>query len=133
MLNVTLDKLARSCAQQMFASHASLCDAQRHHVLELIAEAVRAAQLIKSCARPYAAAQRLIEQPAIEQQVHARIGRRDLHCAEHVVPASSHLAQSLIEIYRSIAIHQRPGLICVFRLPQEKHHIHASRRDAIRM
>ena len=87
VLNVAFDKLARGGAQQMFARDTSFRDAERHHVLKLVAETVRAAQLIERRARPYAASERLVEQPAIEHQIHARIGRRHLDRAEHVVPA----------------------------------------------
>ena len=48
---------------------------QRHHVLQLIAEAERAARLVIAGARPDAARQRLIEQPAVHQHVE-RIVRR---------------------------------------------------------
>ena len=70
----------------MRPSDISVRDHQRHHVLELIAKAVRAARLIKRRSRPDAAGQRLVEQPAVEHDVHAAIRRLDLHRAENVVP-----------------------------------------------
>ena len=87
VLNVAFDKLPRGRAQQMLARDFAVGDAQRHHVLELVAETVRAAQLIKRRARPDAARQRLIEQPAIHQHIHGRIGRGDLHGARACRPS----------------------------------------------
>ena len=52
MLHVTLDKLARSRPQEMFARKFALRNRQRHHVLELIAKTVRAADLIESRRAP---------------------------------------------------------------------------------
>ena len=86
MLDVALDELPRGRAQQMFARHLRLRHAERHHVLELIAKAVRAAGLVERRARPDAAGERLVEQPAVEQNVHRAIGRLHLNRAEDVVP-----------------------------------------------
>ena len=63
-----------------------LRDHQRHHVLELVAKPVGAAGLIERRARPDAAGQRLVEQPAVEHDVHGAVGRPHLDRAEHVVP-----------------------------------------------
>ena len=59
---------------------------QRQHVLQLIAEAERAARLVRAAARPDAAAQRLVEQPAIDDQVERIVWRLHLHGAERLVP-----------------------------------------------
>ncbi len=48
---------------------------QRHRVLQLVAETERAAGLVVAAARPEAARERLIEQPAVGQHVERRIGR----------------------------------------------------------
>ena len=99
VLDVALEELARGGAQQ-YARGRSLvsrpCSAM--HVLQLIAETVRAAQLIERRARPYAARKRLIEQPTIEQHVHAGIGCCNLHGAEDFVPLARDVAQNLVEI-----------------------------------
>ena len=60
---------------------------QGHHVLELVAEAVGAARLVERRPAPDAAAQHLVEQPAVEQQVERRVGRLHLDGAEDRVPA----------------------------------------------
>ena len=55
---------------------------QRHHVLQLVAEAKRAAGLIESRTAPDAARQALVQQPAIQQQIHGGIRCVDLHRTE---------------------------------------------------
>ena len=55
MLHVAFDELARRRAEQMLARQRGLRDRQRHHVLQLIAKAVRAARLVECRARPDAA------------------------------------------------------------------------------
>ena len=49
--------------------------AQRHDVLQLIAIAVGAARLVKGRATPNAAAQGLVQEPAVQQHIHGPIGR----------------------------------------------------------
>ena len=68
-------------------------DHERHHVLELVAESVGAARLVEGGARPDAAGERLVEQPAVEQQVHGAVRRRHLDGAEHVVPLGRDVRQ----------------------------------------
>ena len=82
-------ELARGGAQQMLARDVALRDAESQHILQLVAEAVRAAHLVEAGAAPDAAAQRLVEQPAIQEQVHGGLGRGDLHGAEDVVPGDA--------------------------------------------
>ena len=59
---------------------------ERHAILQLIAKAVGAAGLIEGRARPNAAGERLVEQPAIEHEVHRAVGRLDLDCAQNLAP-----------------------------------------------
>ena len=89
VLDVALDELPRGGPQYLRARDVSLRDRERHHVLELIAKAIRAARLIKRRARPDATGERLIEQPAIEHNVHGPIGCRHLHRAKNVIPVLS--------------------------------------------
>ena len=86
VLHVAFPELARRAEQQMLAQKARLGVDQRHRVLQLIAEAEGAARLVVSAARPEAARQRLVEQPAVGQHVEGRVGRFHLHGAERVVP-----------------------------------------------
>ena len=74
MLHIALAELTRRAQQQMLAHQLRLGMDERHRVLQLIAETEGAARLIESAARPHAARQRLIEQPAIGQDIE-RSGR----------------------------------------------------------
>ena len=62
---------------------------QRHRVLQLVAEAERAAGLVEAAARPHAAGERLVEQPAVGQHVERRVGRFDLHRAQRAAPVAA--------------------------------------------
>src|SRR5579872_7477079 len=75
VLDVALDELPRRRAQQVRARHRRLRRGERHAVLELIAKAIGAARLIEGRPRPETAGERLIEQPAIEHDVHLPDGR----------------------------------------------------------
>ena len=66
---------------------------ERHHVLQLIAEAEGAAGLVIAGTGPDPATQVLEEQPAIHQDVEGVVGRVHLHRAQHVVPAPGHPLQ----------------------------------------
>ncbi len=71
----------RGGAQQMLAQQAGLGMHQRHRVLQLVAEAERAAGLVEARPRPHAAGERLIDQPAVGQEIDGRVGRFDMHRA----------------------------------------------------
>ena len=86
MLDVALEELPGGGAQKMCARECGPATSERHDVLELVAEAVGATRLIEGGSRPHAASERLIEQPAIEHDVHRPIRRFHLNRAEHVVP-----------------------------------------------
>ena len=64
-----------------------------HRVLQLVAEAERAARLIESGARPHAAGERLVDEPAVGQEVDGRVGRFDIDHAERPAPVVPHAFQ----------------------------------------
>ncbi len=81
---------------------------QRQDVLQLIAEAERAARLIEARAAPDAAGQGLIEEPPVQQQVHRAVRRRDLHGPEDAVPESRDVAERVVHaLGRAAAPHDR--------------------------
>jgi hypothetical protein len=88
VLHIALDELPRGGALLVGAGQLRLRGGERQHVLQLIAKAEGAARLVEAGAGPDAARQRLIEQPAIDQQVEGRIRRRDLDRAEQRVPVT---------------------------------------------
>src|SRR5258708_35908046 len=102
MLHVALDELARSSVKKLFARCSSLCDCKRHDILELVAESIRATQLIESRPRPNTTRQRLVEQPAIHEHIHGRIGCRDLHGAKHVVPTVRNVGHESVQVRPTI-------------------------------
>ena len=59
---------------------------QRQHVLQLVAVAERAARLVEAGAPEDARRDGLVEQPAVEHQVHGRLRRLDPHAPEQPVP-----------------------------------------------
>ena len=87
----------------MFARQRRSRQRQRHPVLKLVAETISAARLIKRRSRPYAADQRLVEQPAIEHDVHRPVGCGHLDGAEHVVPMLHDIAKDRVQIGRAVA------------------------------
>jgi len=86
VLDVPLHELARRRTEQMFAIEIGPRQRERHDILELVAEAVRAAGLVESRSRPQPAAKRLIQQPAVQDQVERVIGCPDLDEVKHLVP-----------------------------------------------
>src|SRR5580658_2656643 len=103
MLHVTLNELAGSGPQQLLPSQLRPRDQQRHAVLELVAKAVGAAGLIKCRSRPHAADQRLIEHPAIQDDVEAAARCLDLNRAERSVPPALDLVQYRSKIRGAVA------------------------------
>ena len=63
---------------------------QRHRVLQLVAKAVRAAGLVVAGAAPDPARQRLIQQPAVGEEVDGRVRRAHLDGAERPLPVRLH-------------------------------------------
>ena len=75
VLHVALDELPAGGAQDVLARERRLGVDERHHVLQLIAEAVRAAALVERRPGPDAAGERLVQRPAIEHRVEAGLRR----------------------------------------------------------
>ena len=66
---------------------------QGQHILQLIAEAEGAPGLVGRAARPEAAGQGLVHQPAVGQHVECRIGSFHLDHAKRVLPVLAHRFQ----------------------------------------
>ncbi len=86
VLDVALDELAGGGAQDVLARHRGLRIHERHDVLQLVAESVRAARLIECRARPHAARERLVERPAIHHRVERGLRRADADDREPPLP-----------------------------------------------
>src|SRR2546430_11266111 len=59
---------------------------ERHDVLQLVAEPISAAGLVKSRAAPDAAAESLIKQPAVEQKIRGKLRRFHFDRAQEPIP-----------------------------------------------
>ena len=90
----------------MLARELALRGDQSDHILQLIAEAVRAAGLVERRPRPQPTRQRLIGQPAIEHDVHRPLGRAHLDRALSIVPEPGDGAQRRRVVGRSTATNE---------------------------
>src|SRR5579859_6981646 len=125
MLDVALDELAGSRAQQVLACHGGLHGGQRHAVLQLVAKTIGTARLIEARACPDAAGQRLIEQPAVQHGVHRTIGRLHLDRAQHSVPVPADLRQNLVQIDLAVLRYERARILRTASLAKEKYDLEA--------
>ena len=73
---------------------------QGHDILELIAESESAARLIERRTAPDPAAQHLVQEPAIEEQVDTRVGRAHLHGVQNSVPALADFFECRLHLCR---------------------------------
>jgi hypothetical protein len=112
VLDVALDELPAGAQQQLLAQQLRLAVHQRHRVLQLIAEAESAAGLVVAAARPQATGDRLVQQPAVGQQVQGTVRRLDLDRAERAAPVLLHRVERLRASGRSAKpLHQLIGLV----------------------
>ena len=119
----------RSCSR----ARSRRAHGERHHVLELIAEAVRAARLVERRARPDAARERLVEQPAVEQQVERPVGRLHLHAPTGCRPSASPTARSVASTSAvAVARDQRARLVGGRGLAEQEHDLRARSPGAAR-
>jgi hypothetical protein len=102
MLDIALDELPRRGPQQVLTRDLGAHRGERHAILELVAEAVRSARLIKRRAGPNTARERLIEKPAIQHDVHRTVGCFDLDLVEDVIPVTADLRPHDVEIGRAV-------------------------------
>ena len=86
MLHVAFDELMSGGPQQVLAPKVWPRERERHHVLQLIAEAERAARLVVTGAGPEAAAHVLIQQPPVHQHIKRIIRRPNADTIETAIP-----------------------------------------------
>ena len=105
---------------------------QRHHVLQLVAEAECAAGLIEGRTAPDAARQALVQQPAIQQQIHGGIRRVDLHRTQQIVPEVIDCQPGLFDLIRILeARGQRHRFGAVGALAEQEPHLFAAARRQV--
>ena len=77
---------------------------------------------------PRAAAQCLVQRPAVQQQIQRPIRGANLHGAQRLIPELRHLAERRIEVGGAIAVQQRARIAIVRCLADEQHHFLALTR-----
>ncbi len=77
MLHVAFDELAARGEQQVLPVQIGAAEAERHHVLQLIAKSERTAWLVVAGARPEPRRDGLVEQPAVDQEIERIVWRLD--------------------------------------------------------
>ena len=113
MLNVSLLKLTGRTEEKMPAHKKRFCVNKRHHVLQLVAETEGAPGLVVSAPGPKTARERLVQEPAVGQNVDGLLRRFHLHCAEGVVPVLPHRFKRAARRTRGKeALHQAAGVRC---------------------
>ena len=115
----------------MLARDARVRDAQSHSILELVAETISSAQLVERRARPDARGQRLVEQPAIHEDVHGGFRSSDLHGAQQAVPLARNFGKNRIQVCGAIAAQQFARLLPIFRLAEKEHDFRAGTRTQL--
>ena len=90
VLDIPFAELTARTQEQVLAHQSRLGVDQRHHVLQLIAEAEGAPRLVVSAARPDTARQGLVQEPAVGQHVEGFVWCFYLHRAESVLPILTH-------------------------------------------
>jgi hypothetical protein len=122
VLHVSLAELPGGAEQQVRPYQARFGMDQRHAVLQLVAIAKGAPRLVIAAARPQAAGQGLVDQPAVGQHVHGRVRGVYLHGAEGVLPAEADFCEGLVGSGDAPeACHQVVGLIGVAPHAQAEH------------
>ena len=124
MLDIAFHELPSGRAQNMVARDIGRGMHEGHHILQLVAEAVSAARLIKRGAAPEAAAERLINQPAIEQKICRKLGRFHFDRAQDPIPPAAGFLKCCFDV-RGIAepVHKRARFFFVIRLSEEKSYL----------
>ncbi len=125
VLDVAFDELMRCRAEEVLAGELALRDDQRDHVLELIAESVRATGLVERGSRPQAAGQRLIDEPAVQHDVQRAIRGLHLDGRLDVVPRPLDLAQEGAVIGATPTPHEVERRLAALGLAEHDHDLSA--------
>src|SRR5262245_53124423 len=86
MQYISLLELVTRREQDLLASQVRTGWQEGKHILQLIAKAIGATRLIRAGTTPDPAGQRLVGQPAVEQEVQGRIRRLHAHHSEQIIP-----------------------------------------------
>jgi hypothetical protein len=120
VLDVAFRELPGRRPQDLVAGDVRARHHQRQDVLQLVPEAVGAPGLVEGGPGPHATRERLVEKPAIEEQIHGGIRRLDVHGPQHRIPPFLDLLQQRIRVFRSVALHERSRCVPAPTLAQEE-------------
>ena len=93
VLHIALDELMRCRAEQVLTGELATRNDQRDHVLQLVAESVRSASLVEGRSRPQPAGEGLVDEPAVQHDVHGAVRGPHLDGRLDVVPQLLDLAK----------------------------------------
>ena len=124
MLHVALGKLPGGGPQQMAAGHLWAAKGQRHAVLQLVPETIGPAGLVKPGPCPNTGCKGLIQQPAIQHDIHAAIGGFDLNGGQQIGPMAGDLRQHRVQIGDAIPPYYILRLFQRGRLPEQQPQVH---------
>src|SRR5438477_4233786 len=121
VLDIAFHELSRGRAQNVVAREVGRGVHEGHHILQLVAEAVSAARLIKGRATPDAAAESLVKEPAVEQKIRGKLGCFYFDRAQEPVPPIAGFLECSFDV-GGIAKTSHESACCFFvvRLPEEK-------------
>ncbi len=123
VLHVAFDELPSGSFEQMRPREFRPREQQCHDVLQLVAEAVRAARLVVTRARPEPAAHVLIDEPAVHQDIKRIVWRADLDGVERLVPRGFNIFERSQRAVDGVVTSDEPvGLVCIRTLAQQKQH-----------
>ena len=122
MLDVAFEELMGGRAEEMAARDVGPRRDEREHVLELVAEAERAAGLVEARARPHARAERLVQQPPVHEDVEGVVGRVHLHRFQDLVPPRLHRRpRGVGGLDAGVSPDEAPRVLAVTALPEQEH------------
>src|SRR5205814_8289330 len=124
VLYIPFHELSRGRAQDVVPCEVGRGVHEGHHVLQLVAEAVSAARLIKGRATPDAATESLVKQPTVEQKIRGKLGCFHFDRAQEPVPPMAGFMECRLDV-GGIAKTSHESACCFFvvRLPEEKSHL----------
>src|SRR5438552_18089226 len=123
MLHVSFGELPRSGTENQLARNRRRGINKSQRILQLVSKAIRAARLIQSGPSPYAAAQGLIEQPAIQHEINRENRRLHLNRGEEIIPPLSRLFQRPFNPFRiTVLRNQTPSVFDIIRLTEHINH-----------
>ena len=121
VLHVALLELARRRAQDLCPRLLRRAVDDGHRVLELVAETECPARLVERRPAPHSTGERLVEQPAVQHQVHRRVRRADLDRPEDAIPECADFLQRRLYPARSgVGADESSGLVRGLGLPEQE-------------